>query len=60
MKFIEENILSMFGCPRKLITDNYQDLNSIKMIKFCQKYQIYLHLSTMYYPQGNGLAESSN
>jgi len=30
------------------------------MIEFFQKYQILLHHSTPYYPQGNGLAESSN
>eukprot|EP00253_Pinus_taeda_P028204 PITA_28204 len=30
------------------------------MIDFCNKYQITLGHSTAYYPQGNGLAESSN
>jgi hypothetical protein len=30
------------------------------MISFCQKYNIVLDHSTTYYPQGNGLAESSN
>jgi len=30
------------------------------MIEFCQKYQILLHHSTPYYPQGNGLGESLN
>ena len=30
------------------------------MIDFCQMYQIQLHHSTPYYPQGNGLATSSN
>ena len=30
------------------------------MISFCQKYNIVLGHSTTYYPQGNGLAESSN
>jgi hypothetical protein len=30
------------------------------MIDFCQKYSIVLGHSTTYYPQGNGLAESSN
>ena len=30
------------------------------MVEFCQKYQITLGHSTAYYPQGNGLAESSN
>ena len=32
---------------------------SVKTTDFCQKYQILLHHSTPYYPQGNGLAESS-
>jgi hypothetical protein len=30
------------------------------MINFCQKYNIILGHSTAYYPQGNGLVESSN
>ena len=31
-----------------------------KMVDFCYKYSITLGHSTSYYPQGNGLAESSN
>eukprot|EP00253_Pinus_taeda_P030044 PITA_30044 len=49
IQFLERNILSRFGCPEKIITDN-----------FCHKYHITLGHSTAYYPQGNGLAESSN
>jgi hypothetical protein len=30
------------------------------MVSFCQKYNIVLGHSTIYYPQGNNLAESSN
>lgn len=30
------------------------------MIKFCQKYSFLLHHSTPYYPQRNGIVESSN
>ena len=30
------------------------------MVEFCRKYQITLGHSTAYYPQGNGLVESSN
>jgi transposase InsO family protein len=30
------------------------------MVEFCNKYNIKLVHSTPYYPQGNGLAESSN
>lgn len=33
---------------------------SKNMIEFCDKYNLKLGHSTTYYPQGNGLAESSN
>jgi hypothetical protein len=60
IEFLEENILARFGCPRKIVTDNAQAFKSMAMISFCQKYNIILGHSTAYYPQGNGLAESSN
>lgn len=44
----------------KIITDNAQAFKSKKMINFCHQYHITLGHSTTYYPQGNGLAESSN
>ena len=50
IKFIEENILSRFGCPLQIVTDNATTFNSIKMIEFYQKYKIMLHHSTSYYP----------
>jgi len=60
MQFLETNILSRFGCPEKIITDNAAAFKSKRMISFCHKYHITLGHSTTYYPQGNGLAESSN
>ena len=60
IKFIEENILSRFGFPTQIVIGNATIFYSIKMIEFFQKYQILLHHSTPYYPQGNGLAKSSN
>ena len=60
IQFIEENILARFGCPRKIITDNAQAFKSKKMIQFCEKFHIILNHSSTYYPQGNGLEESSN
>jgi transposase InsO family protein len=60
IEFLEDNILARFGCPRKIVTDNAQAFKSMAMIGFCQKYNIVLGHSTSYYPQGNGLAESSN
>eukprot|EP00253_Pinus_taeda_P030829 PITA_30829 len=60
IQFFETNILSRFGCPEKIITDNAAAFKSKKMINFCHKFHITLGHSTSYYPQGNGLAESSN
>jgi len=58
--FLETNILSRFGYPEKIITNNAVAFNSKKMINFCNKYHITLGHSTSYYPQSNGLDESSN
>ena len=58
--FLLSHILSRFGCPRRLITDNAQAFSSSRLVKFCNEYNIVLSHSTTYYPQGNGLAESSN
>ena len=52
--------MSRFGCPRKIITDNATTFGSKNMVVFYHKYQVILGHSTAYYPQGNGLAESSN
>ena len=52
--------MSRFGCPRKIVTDNAKAFTSSKMVKFYIDYNIILSHSTAYYPQGNGLAESSN
>jgi hypothetical protein len=60
IKFFETNILSRFGCLRKIITDNAMAFRSKRFIDFCNQYHITLGHSTAYYPQGNGLAESSN
>lgn len=60
IQLLENNILSRFGCPEKIITDNTATFKSNKIINFFHKYHITLGHSTTYYPQGNGLAESSN
>jgi len=60
IQFLETNILSHFGCPNKIITDNAKTFKSKKMTEFCDRYNIKLGHSTTYYLQGNGWAESSN
>ena len=59
IEFLINNILSRFGCPRRIIIDNEKAFTSSKLVKFCNDYNIILSHSTSYYPQGNGLAESS-
>jgi hypothetical protein len=56
IKFLENNILSRFGFPRKIINDNIDSFRSTKLIDFCNQYHINLGHSIAYYPQGNGLA----
>eukprot|EP00253_Pinus_taeda_P035356 PITA_35356 len=60
IQFRETSILSRFGCPEKIITDNAAAFKSKRMINFYHKYHITLGHSTSYYPQGNSLVESSN
>jgi ribonuclease HI len=55
-----EDIIARFGCPSRIVTDNAASFRSEPLIKFCEQFQISLVHSTPYYPQGNGLAESSN
>ena len=53
IRFLEGHILSQFGCPRKIITDNAIAFGSKKMVDFFHRYQIALGHSTAYYPQGD-------
>jgi transposase InsO family protein len=60
MKFLYENILSRFGFPKRLVTDNATAFKADALVNLCESMGIQLVHSTPYYPQGNGLAESSN
>jgi hypothetical protein len=55
-----EDIMAIFGCPSRIVTDNDASFKVEPLIKFCEKYGITLVHSNPYYPQGNGLMESSN
>ena len=60
IEFLISNIMSRFGCPRKIVTNNAKTFTSTKLFKFCSDYNIIMSHSTAYYPQGNGLAKSSS
>ena len=52
--------MSGFGCPRRIVTDNVSSFKVEPLINFCEQYDSTLVHSTPYYPQENGLADSSN
>eukprot|EP00253_Pinus_taeda_P028346 PITA_28346 len=60
INFLTENIFTRFGCPHKLVTDNATAFRAKEFVDMCNSMGIKLVHSTSYYPQGNGLAESSN
>jgi hypothetical protein len=59
IRFLKD-LITRFGCPSKIVTNNAASFRADPLAKFCEKFGIKLIHSTPYYPQGNGLAESSN
>jgi ribonuclease HI len=59
-KFIWKNIITRFGIPRCLISDNGTQFDSGPFRRYCSEFGIRNHFSSPAYPQGNGQAESSN
>ena len=59
-KFIWKNIITCFGTPRTLISDNGLQFESKTFRKYCGDFGITNRYSTPAYPQGNGQAEAVN
>ena len=60
INFLQENIMTRFGVPISLVFDNESYWSYVKIAEFSYEKGIKLHYSANYYPQGNGLAESTN
>jgi hypothetical protein len=60
INFLQENIFSRFGFPKRIVITTTLLFNDKHLVKLCEEMGIQLVHSTSYYPQGNGLAESSN
>lgn len=58
--FLKENILTRFGVPQKIVTDNALFFSFKELSISCYDHGILLSHSSNYYPQGNGQTESSN
>jgi transposase InsO family protein len=58
--FLNSNIITRFGIPDCLVFDNASYFLSLEMSEFALEKGIKLKYSSNYYPQGNGLEESTN
>ena len=58
--FLQENIVTRFGVPISLVFNNASYFSSIKLTEFANNKGMKLHYSANYYPQGNGLVDSTN
>ena len=58
--FLQENIMTRFGVPISLVFYNASYFSSIKLTEFANEKGMKLHYYANYYPQGNGLVESTN
>ena len=58
--FIREHIITRFGIPRRLISDNGTLFINKDMKGLTEAYYIKHGRSTPYYPQGNNQAEATN
>jgi transposase InsO family protein len=55
-----EDLITRFGVPKSLISDNALAFVGSKVTEWALRSGVYLNTSSNYYPQGNGLAESTN
>ena len=59
-KFVWKNIVTRFGIPRALVSDNGLQFDSKAFRKYCSELGIKNRYSTPAYPQSNGQAEAVN
>lgn len=55
-----DGIVTKFGAASTIISDNAKSFVGSHICTWAMDHNIYLSTSYNYYPQGNGLAESSN
>ena len=58
--FLYDNIITRFGCPLEIVSDQGSHFVNGVIEELMDKHIIKHRTSTVYYPQGNGQAESTN
>jgi hypothetical protein len=59
-RFIRNHIITRYGVPHELITDNGKNFVARRIEEYLQQYKIQHHRSSPYRPQMNGAVESAN
>ena len=59
-KFLYEMIITRYGCPMELVSDQGTHFLNSTIEELVKKHMIIHKKSTVYYPQANGQAESTN
>ena len=59
-KFIVNNIFSLFGCPRAIISDGGSHFTNSHFRSLLKKYGVHHRVTTSYHPQANGQVEVRN
>jgi hypothetical protein len=60
IQFIEQQLITRFGVPSVLVFDNAAYFSSTLLTEFSLDKGIIIKYSANYYPQGNGVAKSTN
>ncbi|GAA0169867.1 hypothetical protein LIER_24250 [Lithospermum erythrorhizon] len=60
IQFLWKNILTRFGIPKILVSDNGPQFEEQVLADFCEKFGIEHRFSPIYYPQANGQVEVMN
>ena len=60
MKFVFEYILSRFGCPKILMSDQGSHFLNKTIEELNEEFQVYHQKITPYHPQENGIVEAFN